>query len=244
MKISLQYLGMLAVALPFLGGCGKQGVFEQANLKRLEKDFESKQTLENVTVLVKRLSQKDREYTFGTKSLPFSPVLLTIVNHTEEPVLFDPIKQELQVVEIKTGYRKAGDDGSNNPYKPIMGGAGLYLVSMVGGTIGAIGNCEPATLTPFVYGGFAGLGIILYGICRLIAKANASERVYHIIFAHKSDYLIEKNSRLSLLLFFEKNNLPNLLQITLESQIQPTKTLAFDLSMNPQNKNEFIHKQL
>jgi hypothetical protein len=243
MKYSGLHLFVLAGALSFLGGCRKQGRFECANLSRIEKNFDSRQTIDDVTVSIKQLTSKDRAYVFGEKNLAFCPVLMTIENRSKEAFLLDIEKQRLQVVEVEFGYRKSGADDSGSAYKIMAGGAGLYMASFASGTVFAMGNASRNLLNGVMAVGFTGLGLIFYGVGRLIANTSKCQRVRHIIFSNKPNYRIEKNNRLSVLLVFEKNNVPTLVPITLESQSNFQKKVLFRLGTNAAPKtNEFIYR--
>lgn len=255
MKSAMFRSVVLVVTLGFLGGCGKQGAFDRADLSSLEQGFESRQTIGDVSVSVKQLTAKDREYVFGRKNLTFSPVLVTIYNKGNDDLFFDTREQIFGLVKTEVSGGKWFLADSMLVTGPVVGsvvgagvGLGALLYLAVNNDVLCIATVCSAGAIPMIFLGLGGLiGGVVGSIFGRKYAGSLCERerckVQRANFLSKPSYVIKKNGKESILLFFEKNNVPSILPLTIKVQTEPAKTLAFELSTNcASQSNDFLYK--
>lgn len=100
------YCSISILCLMILSGCGKSLRYEPKELKDLTVvtacHWEDK---ENVTVLVKQLSEKDSEYYFNKRHLKYVPIQLTVNNRSEHDWVLASEFINMNLVPVERVYK-------------------------------------------------------------------------------------------------------------------------------------------
>ena len=219
---------MFAVALPFLGGCGKAIRHENRQDNR-PVDYVREQAYEGVSIRIEKLSEKEKRLYLKRRRNAVVPVRVTFDNASSKDYQFNPHDINLPLADSKTIIRSLTSSGkaaySSFASLPLFGSvfggligvlcAGSPMGEPIGGAVGAVYMC---------IGGIVGLatGVIAGTILTCLYARNKHKKNKQIIAQEEQKYMkmisIPAGQKTSVVLYLKKNAvLPENIELTLRS---------------------------